>query len=102
MEGDNGVKNMNVIKGDEKEEIKSELNDQKDGLAEEVEEKIGDCSGCGGERLEPESAWEPGNLEENMQMAQGWFSQSTESDNQLKPSSSLLADWNSYASAQTS
>ena len=37
-----------------------------------------------------------------MQMAQGWFSQSTESEDQLKPSSSLLADWNSYASEQTS
>ena len=48
MEGDNGVKNMNVIRGDEKEEIKSELNDKNDGLVEEVEEKIGDLSINGG------------------------------------------------------
>ncbi|KAI4306251.1 hypothetical protein L6164_029544 [Bauhinia variegata] len=34
--------------------------------------------------------------------AQGWFSQSTASDELQKPSSSLLADWNSYASEQTS
>jgi len=31
---------------------------------------------------------------------QSWFSGSSEDD--LKPSSSLLADWNSYASAQSS
>ncbi|KAI4307825.1 hypothetical protein L6164_030964 [Bauhinia variegata] len=35
-------------------------------------------------------------------MAQGWFSQSTESDGLEKPSSSILADWNSYAAEQTS
>ncbi|KAF7831240.1 protein transport protein SFT2 [Senna tora] len=34
-------------------------------------------------------------------MAQGWFSQATSSDDQEKPSSSLLADWNSYASSQS-
>ncbi|XP_004139775.1 protein transport protein SFT2 [Cucumis sativus] len=35
-------------------------------------------------------------------MAQGWFTQggSSGSDNQLKTSSSLLADWNSYAESQ--
>ncbi|KAK7289614.1 hypothetical protein RIF29_03388 [Crotalaria pallida] len=34
---------------------------------------------------------------------QGWFSrQGTDSDDPLKPSSSLLADWNSYADAQSS
>lgn len=34
-------------------------------------------------------------------MAQGWFSQATDGDNSQKPSSSLLADWNSYASSQS-
>lgn len=41
--------------------------------------------------------------EKTMQkMAQGWFTQggSSGSDNQLKTSSSLLADWNSYAESQ--
>uniref|UniRef100_A0A7N0RCI2 Vesicle transport protein n=1 Tax=Kalanchoe fedtschenkoi TaxID=63787 RepID=A0A7N0RCI2_KALFE len=34
-------------------------------------------------------------------MAQGWFSGTTSSDDQLQPkSSSLLADWNSYAESQ--
>ncbi|KAI9120086.1 hypothetical protein K1719_009055 [Acacia pycnantha] len=33
-------------------------------------------------------------------MAQGWFSQATDGDNSQKPSSSLLADWNSYAASQ--
>lgn len=37
-------------------------------------------------------------------MAQGWFSQSDSSvgDGLEKPSSSLLADWNSYTASQTS
>lgn len=35
-------------------------------------------------------------------MAQGWFLGSTNGEEQQKPSSSLLADWNSYAAAQAS
>lgn len=36
------------------------------------------------------------------QMAQGWFSGTINGEDQQKPSSSLLADWNSYAATQTS
>ncbi|KAF5479102.1 hypothetical protein F2P56_005605 [Juglans regia] len=36
------------------------------------------------------------------QMAQGWFSGSINGEDQHKPSSSLLADWNSYAATQSS
>lgn len=35
-------------------------------------------------------------------MAQEWFSGGSSSVEQQKPSSSLLADWNTYAAAQTS
>ncbi|XP_042953489.1 protein transport protein SFT2-like [Carya illinoinensis] len=35
-------------------------------------------------------------------MAQGWFSGSSNGEDQQKPSSSLLADWNSYAASQDS
>jgi len=33
---------------------------------------------------------------------QGWFSASSGGEEEAKPASSLLADWNSYASAQSS
>ncbi|XP_040988441.1 protein transport protein SFT2-like [Juglans microcarpa x Juglans regia] len=36
------------------------------------------------------------------QMAQGWFSGSINGEDQQKPSTSLLADWNSYAATQSS
>lgn len=35
-------------------------------------------------------------------MAQGWFSGNRNGEDQQKPSSSLLADWNSYAASQGS
>ncbi|KAJ7963565.1 Vesicle transport protein [Quillaja saponaria] len=35
-------------------------------------------------------------------MAQGWFSQESDSGEQQKPASSLLAEWNSYAASQSS
>lgn len=33
-------------------------------------------------------------------MTQGWFTKTTDTDDLHKPSPSLLADWNSYASSQ--